>query len=498
MKRPLLVILGLALASTSQTPPSSLAAEAGVDVRPLNFEWTADPGVDIPFTIVVERTKGTVPIKIDYEARDLRQNAKNQWEWPVHTDSPTSCAPFIKLPTDLPKTLKPDTSLTITGHIALPARSRGTKTCALMVTIPTGGDVRASGDVTTSATSFVLQYIVRLIVNVNGAPPTHKVTGTSTWRITDQGLKVETVLTNEGETSGPVNGYGLLLTDQNQIVKRFPIYVRRNGQRILNPILYPNSQMTLIGDVPAPIPSGHYRAKTTLAQGKRLVQTDQDLTVERDITVSGMKPWHWTNWQHEQPMKEQTDSATISLSNETDRTLHVQISARAWNEQHCNGWRMEFPRSATIEKQRDVRLTATATAPRDAKYSCTFLLNGQVPNFEPDTLELTFLPPNPGSGKIEIGTPALEERQYRIPVTNTGTVPVSLHGIMQLSPVNNKDKYINIDLQASSTWRLLPGQESHVIGDLHLLQPGSYTGTIAITYQGSKPAVLPVKIDIGR
>lgn len=476
----------------------SYAVEAGVDVRPLNFEWSADPGVAVPFTVVVERTKGVVPIKIEYEARDLRQNAKNQWEWPAHTNSATSCAPYVKLPTDLPKQLKPDISLTINGQILLPARSRGTKTCSLIITIPTGSDTKASGAPTASNTSFVLQYVVRFVINVNGSPPTHKVTGRSAWQITDHGVKVETLLTNEGETSGPVTGYGLLLTDQNQIIKRFPIYLRRNGQRTLNPILYPNSEMTLVGDVPAPIAPGTYRARTTVSQGKRLVQTEQELAIDHAITVSGIRPWHWTNWQHEQPMAGQTDAATISLSNETDRTLNVSITAKAWNEQQCDGWRMEFPRSAKLEKQTDLRLVATATAPREAKFSCTFLLTGQVPNFEPDALELTFLPPNPGSSKIQIGTPSLQGRQYLIPISNTGMVPVSIHGILQVSPVVNKDKFINIDLQSSSTWRLLPGQDSQVIGDLHLLKPGSYTGSIAITYHGAKPAVLPVSFEIGR
>ena len=491
------VCIYAALALTT-LPLPSYAIEAGVDVRPLNFEWTADPGVSIPFTIIVERIKGAVPIHLEYEARDLRQNVKNQWEWPEHTNSSTSCAPFIKLPADLPKLLKPDTALTINGQILLPSRSRGTKTCSLMVTIPTGGDTKGSGEVASSNTSFILQYIVRFVINVNGAPPTHKVTGTSAWAVTEQGLKVEAVLSNDGETSGPVSGYGILVTDQNQIVKRFPIYLRRNGQRTLNPILYPNSQMTLVGDVPAPIAPGTYHAKTTISQGKRLVQTDHELVVEHPVTISGTKPWHWTNWQHEEIMRDQSESATISLSNETDRTLNVAITAKAWNEHQCDGWRMEFPKSAKMEKQADIRLNATATAPRNATSSCTFLLTGQVANFEPDTLELTFVPPTPGTPKITIGTPTLQGHDYLIPVSNTGEIPVSTHGILQLTPVTNKDKFINIDLQSSSTWRLLPGQESQVIGDLHLLPPGSYTGTISITYHGTKPATLPVTVEIGR
>lgn len=497
MQRLILSTLGLCLSFSVFSLPSH-AAETGVDVRPLNFEWTAEPGSTIPFAIVIDRNKGVNPIQVTYEARDLRQNVKNQWEWPVYTNSTTSCAPFIKLPLDIPKVLRPSTSITVNGHIVLPARSRGTKTCSLAITIPTGSDTKASGEVASSNTSFVLQYIVRFVINVNGAPPLHKVVGASDWKVTPQGLQVETVVTNEGETSGPVSGYGVLMNDNNQILKRFPIYLRRNGQRTINPTLYPNSHMMLVGDVPAPIEPGTYHAKTTVSHGKRLVQTDNILTIDQPISVSGTKPWHWTNWQHEQPMKEQTETATISLSNEVTRPLSATITARAWNEKQCDGWRIEFPKIAKIEKQADVKLTATATAPRDAKTSCTFLLTGQIPNFDPDTLELTFIPPTAGAPKIEIGDPSLEGKSYLIPVKNTGMVPISIHGILQLQPTTNKDKYINIDLQSSSTWRLLPGQESQVIGDLHTMQPGTYTGSIAITYHGGKPAVRPVTVEIGR
>lgn len=460
-------------------------ADTAVDVRPLNFEWNTDPGVSIPFTINIERLKPGQTIPITYQIRDIRQTSNNAWEWPEHTDSPVSCAPWVKLNPDTPKDLK-NSGIQVSGTITVPAKQRGVKLCALLINIPTGGSFNAQG--IGGQTAFVLQYVTRFIISLNGAPPQSKFSTKAQWLNNEEGLSVNTIVTNEGETALPISGHGVLIASDNRVLARLPISQRMNGQRFMNPKLYPGGSLLLEGDVPAPIAAGTYTAKTTSLFGNKMAQTSDILTIEKDITSSRFRPWHWTSAVAEFDMLDDSHQGVTVLENETDRPIRITLDPKPLHDKPCDGWKLEYPKQIALTKQQQLSVVLKATAPKQATMSCTFLLKGTTAQGPAQGIQATWVPPKHGPAHASSSDAQILFPQIILPVMNDGAVPIMLTGAMQASPKTNPDKMLNIELTTASGWRLLPGQEGQVIGDISSLSPGIYTGYINLTYaHGAKP-----------
>lgn len=373
-------------------------------VQPMKVMVPVTAGRRVPLEITIENTSTTRPDNVSMRITDIAQDANAVWQV-IEADSTfdksklRSCQSWLHL-ADKSVEIRPLARVPVRLYAEVPPGTRGYYCAALIAQA-----LIQAGEIEGVATAMILEFVVPIIINVQGRPMQQDV------KLTDVGLEFRP----QTMDSAPASLVTLSVKNSGGTYSLLKAYCRVWGKfgghwRKIADVEYPSdisvipgAEFTLRKDVGRPLPAGEYKVEGYLhVDGARADQLGRELEFKGDSRIretevkTGLALDLDTRQVIVAAAPGQTRSETVQVVNASDDTVTVdvtmslpeQMEGKVWEnirgEQFaCTDWLQVSPSQFTLQAHQRTNLRILCKMPASTtqpNYYATILLSAKYPD----------------------------------------------------------------------------------------------------------------------
>jgi len=258
-------------------------------IQPMRMEIPAAPGQRVIQGLQLQNHAADDTVAVDLAVTDLTQEENGGWlsiepdANNFDTSKLASCRQWISLSNDT-VSVKPVTIETVGVIFTVPPGIRGVYSAAITVSLKSAAELKQPG----LGLGISLQFLVPVIVHIQGAPPLRKV------EMTDLGLEfyeateltpsrtlMSMTVANKGGTYSRLRGR---LTTLGHFKDHWRILTERDVTTVG---ILPGSELKLASDIGRSLPPGKYKVRGALmVDGQRAGSFEKDIDFAGDPSVA--------------------------------------------------------------------------------------------------------------------------------------------------------------------------------------------------------------------
>lgn len=316
-------------------------------VQPMKLMVPVTPGRRVPLQVTIENTSTQRASNVSLRITDIAQDANAIWQI-IEPDSTfdksklRSCQSWLHL-ADNSVEVRPLARVPLRLYAEVPGGTRGYYCAALIAQA-----LVQAGEIEGVTTAMILEFIVPIIINVQGRPMPQDI------KLTDVGLEFRpqtmdstaaSVVTLSAKNNG---GTYSLLTAYCRVWGKFGGHWRKisDVEYPSDISMIPGAEFTLRKDIGRPLPAGEYKVEGYLAvDGARADQLGRELEFKGDSRIradaevkSGLALDLDTRQAIITVAPGQTRSETVQVVNASDDTVTVDVTVGLPEEMEGKVW----------------------------------------------------------------------------------------------------------------------------------------------------------------